>query len=132
MNADAKNEPDLAWSANQEDWSHDSLEELLQHLHDNEELEVGRVVRSGEKRKPAARNFVPDSGYIVDRMNENAGDSDGGEWADDFACNVDPVALKELDTLLEEWADKHCPVTWWLIERTSEYTITAEDVASVS
>lgn len=125
-------EPELAWSSDEEIWQHDTLDELLQHLHDNESLEAGRVVWFGEKHKPRARNFAVDSDYITERMNENAGESEGGEWSEDFATNVDAVALKELDTYLEEWADKHCPVTWWLIEKTTAYTITAEDVANVT
>lgn len=123
--------PDLAWSYNQEDWQHESLEELLQYMHDQDGLEEGMMVWFGEKHRPNAREFAPDSDYITERMNENAGDSEGGEWAEDFATKVDAAALKELDSYLEEWAEKHCPVTWWLIEKTTEYTITAEDVASV-
>lgn len=123
--------PDIAWSCNEEDWQHDSLEELLQHMHDQDGLEVGMTVWFGEKHKPRARNFAVDSDFITERMNENAGESEGGEWSEDFATNVDPAALKELDTYLEEWADKHCPVTWWLIEKTTQYTVTEEDLASV-
>lgn len=127
-------EPEFAWAESQdsERWQTD-LVDVLQYMHDQgAELEVGMIVYRGDCRRPRPDQFVPDSGRMLEYIQENADESEGGEWCDGFVDNVSVEAKQELDTLLEAWARKHLTVHWWLVENTQPYTVTAEDLADVS
>lgn len=115
-------EIELCWSDNGEDYSFQTLGDLLD-CHDHE---VGDVVYVGESHRPAASEFVS-TDDVIDAVRDRASE-EHGHWAEDFA-DVSAEAEQELQALLEAWAEKHLCVTFWHVKNTRKHTITAEDLA---
>lgn len=69
-------------------------------------------------RRPKASEFVPDADSIIDTMMEHAYD-EVGDFADDFP-GVSKEAEAELEALLQSWADKHCSVSFWIMDAGAE------------
>lgn len=113
------------WSHNNEEFNYESLEELIQWLHDDKALEVGRVVYFSIANKPDAGQFVS-AESVIDNMASAAWDV-GSEYAEDFP-DVTPDARKELEEFLEAWARKHCEVNFFTVSGVQEYVITQADI----
>ena len=64
--------------------------------------------------QPLPSTFMPDADEILESMGERAADSESGEWAEDWPPVPSKEAKQELETFLKTWADKHCPVTWYI------------------
>jgi hypothetical protein len=112
------------WSRDEENYSYDSLDELLA-THDD--LVEGDTVYVGKGDTPDPGSWV-DADDILENLSCRAGD-DCGEFADDYP-DVTKEAKEELQTLLEAWARKYCTPTFYMIKEQREYEITAEDVAN--
>jgi len=69
-------------------------------------------------RVPSPREFVPSTDWITDHMGEQACD-EVGEAADEWPPCSD-VAAAELQQLLGDWAEKHCPLRFWVADGTPE------------
>ena len=114
---------DETWSANDEMFNCDSLNELL---NENDELAVGDTVWKGEKFPVNITGYV-DAGDIIEMLSERAYD-DVGEASEDWP-DVSAEARQELDALLSAWVSKHCTATFYRVRNVVEYKITAEDLA---
>lgn len=112
------------WSVDGSDFSYTSLDDLLDG---NDDIEVGRVVHVGEPVHPDPAEFV-DAGDVIDLIATRAYDI-GHEHAEDFP-DLSDDAKAELDALLKEWIAKHCTVTFYEVENSREYVITAADLES--
>lgn len=66
-----------------------------------------------------AGEFVPDVDFIIDSMSERASD-EVGEASEDFPY-VSTEARKELEDLLEAWANKHIKCGFWTADGKAEY-----------
>jgi len=116
------NDPEY-WSRDEENYSYDSLDELLA-THDD--LAEGDTVHFGKGETPDAGSWV-DADDIIENLACRAGD-DCGEFADDYP-DVSKEAKEELQALLEAWARKHCTPTFYMIKDPQPYEITADDIA---
>ena len=114
------------WSRDEENYSCDSLQELLS-THDD--LEDGDVVYFGEGNPPDPGMWIC-AEDVIEQLACRA-DDECGEFAEDYP-DVSPDAQKELDDLLETWARKHCQPTFYVIRNAKEYVITAEDIAEAN
>jgi len=71
-------------------------------------------VMEGTQSPPSA--YVPDANWVVEQMAETA---DGGEASAEFP-EVSDKAKKELDELLEAWADRNVKVNFWVADGAAE------------
>ena len=69
------------------------------------------LVATGSPCDPA--DYAPDADQIIELMSQNAADNYGPEeWPD----GVSGDAEAELCTFLCEWARKHCPTDWHIVD----------------
>lgn len=94
------------WSANDEMFNCDNLNELL---NENDNLAAGDIVWKGEKFPVKIAAYV-DAGDIIEMLGERAYD-DVGEVAEDWP-DVSAEARQELDAILGAWVSKHCAATF--------------------
>jgi hypothetical protein len=83
-------------------------------------------VMEGTQSPPSA--YVPDANWVVEQMAETA---DGGEASAEFP-EVSDEAKKELDELLEAWADRNVKVNFWVADVAAERIEQDEDPATGS
>jgi hypothetical protein len=120
--------PELVYSHDEEDYSHD-LDTVLDRLRsDYEEAElVGKPYWVGEKVQEAASFFFRGAAqHVIDRAADIAYDSN--EHAEDFCSDVKKEARAELQALIEAWADKHVGVNFWTVKNVRKLEVTAEDI----
>ncbi|WP_244098925.1 hypothetical protein [Burkholderia ambifaria] len=110
------------WSCNNEDFTCDELDDLLD-MHDD--LTVGDVVFVGDVI-PIQTKHLCDADDVIDMLGERAYDQ-AGEYADGYP-DVTPEARAELDSLLATWIEKHAKPTFYLVKNSREYVITAADM----
>ncbi|WP_431207476.1 hypothetical protein [Burkholderia cepacia] len=110
------------WSRNNEDFTWDELDELLD-THDD--LAVGDVVFIGEVA-PIQTKHLCDADDVIDLIGERAYD-EVGEYADNYP-DVTPEARAELDALLAGWIEKHAKPTFYSVINVRRHIITAEDM----
>ncbi len=120
------------WSANGEDWhNYSSIEELIRESeHDFIDLEVGSEVYVGIAHYYDPATFV-DHESLIQGMNDNAAQSDAGEWVDAWP-EPGKDAEAELKAMLEAWARRHCAPDFYVVQNVRTYIITAEDIAKVA
>lgn len=112
------------WSQDGSDFSYQTLGDLIDCCRD--ELEVGSVVYVGTAVAPDVSNFI-DVDSLIERMGEAAYDEHHEhslEWP-----QPSKEAKRELEDFLVQWANKHCPPTFYGVENERPYAITAEDLA---
>ncbi|HDV6327491.1 TPA: hypothetical protein RJR39_003584 [Burkholderia cenocepacia] len=112
----------IVWSRNNEDFTCDELDELLDMRDD---LSVGDLVFVGEVA-PVQSKRLCDADDVIDMIGERAYD-EVGEYADGYP-DVTPEARAELDALLAGWIEKHAKPTFYSVINVREHIITAEDV----
>lgn len=104
--------------------------ELIDY-HDGRDVEIsaGTVIYIADKAHPSTSDFLPDFDDVIDRMANAAWDR-GSEHAEDFPEITDTDAAKrELESLLEAWADKYVQAPrWYLCKNVREYAITQADM----
>lgn len=110
------------WSADEENFNHNCLQDLLDS---NDELKVGDVVYVGLAKHPEPGQIC-DADDIIDRMSDNAWDI-GGEYAEDYP-DVTKEAHQELDDFIKQWIMKHCPPNFYLVVNVREHVLTEEDL----
>lgn len=118
-------EPRIVWSADEERFSADSLDELLGEDHG---FEVGSIVYFGEAAIPDPATWM-DADDVIEQLASRAFDQ-CGEWADDYPT-VSKEAKEELQVLLEQWASKYATPNFYTVKSVKEYELTAEDLKSV-
>ncbi|WP_069705228.1 hypothetical protein [Burkholderia seminalis] len=112
----------VVWSRNNEDFTWDELDELLD-THDD--LAVGDVVFIGEVA-PIQTKHLCDADDVIEMIGERAYD-EVGEYADGYP-DVVPEARAELDALLAGWIEKHAKPTFYSVVNVRQYVITAADM----
>ncbi|KVF49547.1 MULTISPECIES: hypothetical protein [Burkholderia cepacia complex] len=112
----------VVWSRNNEDFTWDELDELLD-THDD--LAVGDVVFIGEVA-PIQTKHLCDADDVIEMIGERAYD-EVGEYADGYP-DVMPEARAELDALLAGWIEKHAKPTFYSVVNVRQYVITAADM----
>jgi hypothetical protein len=70
-------------------------------------------------RSPDPANFLPTAEWIASDMGARASDEHDSELVGDWP-DVNPEALAELDAILDAWAKKHAPCTFWEAEGEAE------------
>jgi hypothetical protein len=113
---------DEYWSRDEENFSYESLGELLDS---HDDLEIGDVVYVGRRIVPDPGDWT-DAEEVLEQLACRAVD-DCGEFADDYP-EASKEAKAELNALLATWARKHCIPTFYMIKDVREYEITAEDL----
>ncbi|MBR8434849.1 hypothetical protein KDW37_29225 [Burkholderia cenocepacia] len=112
----------VVWSRNNEDFTCDELDELLD-THDD--LAVGDVVFIGEVA-PIQTKHLCDADDVIEMIGERAYD-EVGEYADGYP-DATPEARAELDALLVGWIEKHAKPTFYSVVNVRQYVITAADM----
>ncbi|VWB82884.1 hypothetical protein BLA13014_03821 [Burkholderia aenigmatica] len=112
----------VVWSRNNEDFTWDELDELLD-THDD--LAVGDIVFTGEVA-PIQTKHLCDADDVIEMIGERAYD-EVGEYADGYP-DVMPEARAELDALLAGWIEKHAKPTFYSVVNVRQYVITAADM----
>lgn len=118
-------EKDECWSRDGENYSYQTLGDLLDS---HDDLKPGDTVYVGTPIRPDPTTFI-EADDVIATLSDRAYD-ECGEYAEDFP-DVTIEAKAELDALLDEWVHKHCHVTFYSVEDTREYTVTAEDIEGV-
>ncbi|RQT08914.1 hypothetical protein [Burkholderia contaminans] len=112
----------VVWSRNNEDFTYDELDELLD-MHDD--IAVGDVVFIGEVT-PIQTKHLCDADDVIEMIGERAYD-EVGEYADGYP-DVMSEARAELDALLAGWIEKHAKPTFYSVVNVRQYVITAADM----
>lgn len=112
----------VVWSRNNEDFTCDEFDELLD-THDD--LAVGDIVFVGDVA-PVPIKYLCDADDVLDTIGERAYDQ-VGEYADGYP-DVTPEAKAELEALLAGWIEKHAKPTFYSVINVREHIITAEDM----
>ncbi len=117
---------ELTYSANGDDWhAIGSIVELADDDGDGN-IVVGSEVYMGRIHYPDPAEFV-DHEAVLSSMGDNAGQSDAGEWADDWP-HPSEEAVAELKHLLDSWARRHCAPGFYLVKGSAKHIVTAEDL----
>ncbi|KVU65296.1 hypothetical protein WK72_18935 [Burkholderia ubonensis] len=112
----------VAWSKDNEFFSCDALDELLD-MHD--ELAIGDVVFFGDVA-PIPIKHLCDADDVIDMIGERAHD-EVGEAADGYP-DIASEAKAELEALLAGWIEKHAKPTFYSVINVREHIITAADM----
>ena len=110
-------------------WTDDSLYRVIA---DNE-LVAGSEIFRGVLNRPDPSSFLPDKDDILNHMANQAYDGHS-EWCDNYP-DVNEAAEAELLIALEPlkaWAEKHCGVNFYTVEKIEQYTVTREDVEATA
>lgn len=121
--ADTQETPDECWSLDEENFSFDSLEDLIAC---NDHLGAGDEVYRGTKRHEDPGGWV-DADDVIENLSCRASD-EAGEYADDYP-DISEDAKDELQAFLEWWARRHAQPTFYTVENVTPYTLTEEDLA---
>ena len=116
-----------AMGPDDEQWSDDGLAAYVS----DRELHPGAQIMRGQVCRPQASDFLPDTDDVIEHMANRAAD-EHSEFCDGFPDTTREQEA-ELSLLLEPlkaWADKHCSVRFYQVEKMEPYTVTAEDVAA--
>lgn len=109
------------WSANNEDFSHESLGDLLDS---HDDLRPGDVVYRAEAHMPKVSHLVY-ADDVIEQIGDRAYDI-GGEYAEDYPeCTKEQAA--ELQTLLEQWLSECPPPRFFSVKNVQPYTLTEGD-----
>lgn len=115
-----------------ENWTCESLGELIDWMECDEPVEVGRTVYVGEVRRLDKLRFLPDAQHIIEIIGEHAYDNGGGEHAEDYP-DISKAGVDSLNHALRQWAAAHLPEpNFYMIENVKPYTITEADIATSS
>lgn len=117
---------EIVWSYDEENFRYDSKYEAIGMM---DEPEPGMIIYYGTPNKPSPREFVT-ADYYVEQMQEMAYDN-YGEWAEDFGTDASNKSVKELQRLIEDWAEKNMGVSFYTVKDVKEYTITEEDIKEI-
>lgn len=115
------------WSLNEEDFFDDwcgLIDELEQ-----EELGVGTEYFEGYKVDVRISDYVNIHGIVS--MLEQFDDwvyEDVGEIADCDFYNVSKEAKKELQELIQQWAEKYVKLPYWKVQNVVKKVVTQEDL----
>lgn len=119
--------PDIVYSTDEEDFSIESVGDLIDHLGSDGVDLVGQIYWSGERvKKPASTYFAGCAMSLLDGARDLAYQE--SEHAEDFCDYVTPEARAELDAMIKAWADKHVEVDFWTVTNVKEHRLTAEDL----
>lgn len=122
--SDATRDGDEKWSVDAEVFNYDSLEELLGA---EGHLQAGDVVYRGVASRPAPANLARRSaGIVIEHIGELAYE-EFGELADEYP-RVNDEAEAELQGLIEQWATKHCPIEFFVINQPIPYILSAWEI----
>ena len=114
------------YSLNEEDFF--DWEDLLSRLED-EELGEGTEYFEGDKVDVTVGDYVNMHGIVS--MLEQFDDwvyEDVGEVADCDFYNVSQDAKKELQGLIQSWAEKHVKLPYWKVQNVITKVVTKEDL----
>jgi hypothetical protein len=121
-------EPEYAYSRlDSDEWTDDGIAAFVS----DRELQPGAQIMRGHVCRSQASDFLPDANDVIEHMANRAAD-ENSEFCDGFP-DTTPEQEAELALLLEPlkvWADKHCSVRFYQVEKMEPYTVTAEDVAA--
>ena len=92
-------------------------------------LHPGVSVYLGKLQPVTPHDVIPDTSDIIDRIQDNAWGL-VGEIAEDYAI-VDDDAHSELEDLLRNWVQKHCPPTFFQVFESVLHVVTAKDMEGV-
>ena len=115
------------WSVNGEDFFDDWCQ-LIEEL-DDEELGEGTEYFEGDKVDIKVGDYVDIHG--TDSMLEQFDAwvyEDVGEVADCDFYNVSQDAKKELQGLIQSWAEKHVKLPYWKVQNVVKKVVTKEDL----
>ncbi|WP_019103439.1 hypothetical protein [Chromobacterium haemolyticum] len=111
----------LAWSANDEDFTAESLQDLIDQ---DDDIQLGQIVYVGDVQ-------LHDTGWIdADDVIEMIGDrwyDEGGEYADG-GPDIPAEAKAELDGFLTRWQAEHCVASFFKVVNVRQHTITESDL----
>ena len=118
------------WSVNGEDFF-DDWDQLIDELYDYEsdELPIGTEYFEGDKVDVKISDYV--NVYVIDSMLEQFDAwvyEDIGEIADCDFYNVSKEAKKELQELIQTWAEKHVKLPYWKVQNVVKKVVTKEDL----
>jgi hypothetical protein len=109
------------WSHNEEDFSAQSLSELI----DTHELQPGATVWVGEAVHPEPSSLFS-TDWLIENMGEAAYDIAGEHGGEDYP-NVSDEQVAELEALVVGWITKCAPPTFWTVKNVRPYVLTAGD-----
>lgn len=118
------------WSANGEEFF-DDWYQLIEELQDYEcdEIPVGTEYFEGDKVDVKISDYINMRGIVsVLEQFDDWVYEDVGEYADCDFYNVSQDAKKELQELIQAWAEKHVKLPYWKVQNVVKKVITKEDL----
>lgn len=115
------------WSLNREDFF-DDWYQLIDEL-EQEELGEGTEYFEADKVETKIKDYVEI--YAIESLLEQFDDcvyEDVGEVADCDFYNVSKEAKKELQELIQQWAEKHVNLPYWKVQNVVKKVVTKEDL----
>ncbi|PRP68469.1 hypothetical protein BUE93_22230, partial [Chromobacterium amazonense] len=110
-------QPRQAWSANDEDFTAESLQDLIDQ---DDDIQPGQTVYVGDVQEHGT-NWI-DADDVIEMIGDRWYDA-GGEYADG-GPDVSDEAKAELATFLARWQAEHCVADFFQVVNVRQYTIT--------
>ena len=124
---------EIYYSAIEDEWSNSdqSIEEVAQMILDDmddiERSEAKVITIYKGVKKPQHFNQFLSVDQLLEQMSEHAYE-EGGEWAEDYLCDVTDSQKKELENVIVSWASRNnISPSWFMIEDIEEDKFTVPD-----
>jgi hypothetical protein len=111
------------WSANDEDFLYEDLQELLDA--EGDWISEGDTVHVATRGEFDPASFIS-ADFVIEVIGENAYEN-AGEAAEDFP-DVTTEARKELADFLAQWTRKHCKPNFYKVLNSKPYVVTKTDL----
>lgn len=85
-----------------------------------DKITVYRAVKVPQTASGLVSGFMAD--YVIEQMQCTA-DDECGEWAEDFTRGISDEAKAELLAYIEQWADKHCDISFYGVTDIEEVEV---------
>jgi hypothetical protein len=121
----------ILYSTNDEDFTHEDFESLLDEMLDNDVLHAGAEYFEADWRPMTAADIIGNCESILECWDECLYE-EVGDTADNPFSGVPEGAKQELAALLGCWMAKHVELSqWWIfIGKSRPCVLTAEQIAA--
>ena len=113
----------IYWSHNGEMFCSESLEELIIDY----DIQAGCTVYFGESEPFNYSDFVSSAADDVIEFIGDRAQDEAGEFADGYP-HVSADARKELQGIIDKWAEKYCQPSFWIVKNVKEHVVSEDDI----
>ena len=120
----------ILYSTDNENFSYDDFDSLLDAMADNDALHAGAVYFEADARTMTPDDIIGDCESLLERWDELLYE-EVGEEADNPFIVLPAAAKQELADLIRGWMEKHVDLSNWavFVGKSRECVLTAADIA---